>query len=478
MEALFYNFVKKINSTKQPTASTAVSLPIELKLSTSVLQPTILLKQINYPNYNYMYIPTFERYYFLGDRVWQNGLWEIEAKVDVLASYKFNIGNTSFYIARTSAKYDGDIIDLQYVAKTSFSRVMTSVADIWLEWADNLTEGYYLVGINGQFGNEAPQAGSISYFVLNYSQFKELMNQLFINNLNWYKDTSPLGISDSLAKMIFDPFQYIKTVRWLPFEPRCNYSNYSIKIGWWTFDPIGNIGYLSNTPTTSLYQTGIEIPKHPKTAQRGNYLNTSRFTEHIVTIPTIGIVNLPANDLVNMKYISYYLTIDPVNGETRLDIYLQQHETPEAGTQHGYLYKRVYGNVGCEIDIAQATIKFGELLKSATSIATSAVTLEPTLIAQSIANFSDLLAPPAESIGGNRGFLNFNDIRIGRMYSKFFDIVDEYNADIGRPLCEVGTLENVGIGYYELLKPDLQIGGTEREAQEAINLLERGFFYE
>ena len=61
-----------------------------LKTDTSFLHPIIEITKDTPPmktSYNYMYIPQFQRYYFINDIiVKENGLWEIHADVDVLFS--------------------------------------------------------------------------------------------------------------------------------------------------------------------------------------------------------------------------------------------------------------------------------------------------------------------------------------------------------------------------------------------------------
>lgn len=61
---------------------------------------------------NYVYIPDFNRYYFIEDIVSiRNNLWRINMHVDVLMSYKNAILNTSAFISRNENIYNDDIVD-------------------------------------------------------------------------------------------------------------------------------------------------------------------------------------------------------------------------------------------------------------------------------------------------------------------------------------------------------------------------------
>lgn len=63
-----------------------------LKDATSIMTPEVLLETENPAEYNYMYIPQFNRYYFITDMVSvRNGLWSIKGTVDVLETYKTEI---------------------------------------------------------------------------------------------------------------------------------------------------------------------------------------------------------------------------------------------------------------------------------------------------------------------------------------------------------------------------------------------------
>lgn len=75
-----------------------------LKGSTSVIDPIIIIENSNpaIEHYNYMYIPDFGRYYFINNITSiRTNLWEIQAHVDVLYTWKASIQQMKAIIDKT-----------------------------------------------------------------------------------------------------------------------------------------------------------------------------------------------------------------------------------------------------------------------------------------------------------------------------------------------------------------------------------------
>ena len=81
-----------------------------LREGTSIINPVIRISGANIPtlkNANYMYIPDFNRYYFITDikTIW-NGLIEISGHVDVLQTYAGQIRNNTAIIKRNANSWN------------------------------------------------------------------------------------------------------------------------------------------------------------------------------------------------------------------------------------------------------------------------------------------------------------------------------------------------------------------------------------
>lgn len=72
-----------------------------LKAPSNIISPTILVECENPSAYNYLYIPSFNRYYFIENCVSvRTGLWEISCKCDVLQTYSSQIKANSGIVLR------------------------------------------------------------------------------------------------------------------------------------------------------------------------------------------------------------------------------------------------------------------------------------------------------------------------------------------------------------------------------------------
>lgn len=71
-----------------------------LRDSTNLLDPVIMFEADNLSGYNYMYIPSFNRYYFIKSiDVVRTGLWRVSGHVDVLESFKTAIKSNTVILS-------------------------------------------------------------------------------------------------------------------------------------------------------------------------------------------------------------------------------------------------------------------------------------------------------------------------------------------------------------------------------------------
>lgn len=98
-----------------------------LKDETSVMNPVILIESDSLPLANYLYIPSFKRYYFIDSiDIVRDKLFRIHANVDVLMSYKNEIKNISAIIEKVQdeSHANKNIVDGTY---TTTPEVFTEV---------------------------------------------------------------------------------------------------------------------------------------------------------------------------------------------------------------------------------------------------------------------------------------------------------------------------------------------------------------
>ena len=95
---------------------------------------------------NYVYIPDFNRYYFINDitSVRQN-LWRLSLHVDVLMSYKKEINNTYAFISRNEFDYDPDIYDRELPTKQDISVDFETISNDLIDDGSNPNLYQYVV---------------------------------------------------------------------------------------------------------------------------------------------------------------------------------------------------------------------------------------------------------------------------------------------------------------------------------------------
>lgn len=86
---------------------------VRLKDKSSVVNPVLLLKSETYINFNYAYIPKFQRYYFVDDiSVYPNKMYILTLRCDVLTSFKDDILKSYARIVEqtnSNAYYDSNL---------------------------------------------------------------------------------------------------------------------------------------------------------------------------------------------------------------------------------------------------------------------------------------------------------------------------------------------------------------------------------
>ena len=108
-----------------------------LRESSSLINPVVSFEWDSHiaPNFNYVYIPSFNRYFFVNDISFvMNNLWVMRLSVDVLNTYKDNIKSLDAFVDRQENLYDSMIADdkfpLKFERKTT-TKTITPTTDIF-----------------------------------------------------------------------------------------------------------------------------------------------------------------------------------------------------------------------------------------------------------------------------------------------------------------------------------------------------------
>lgn len=466
MQATFYQFAKRTNSTKRPSGGQEFG--IDLKAPCNIIDPEIKIATQSDPTgYNYCYLPTFSRYYWVKNWTYADGLWNASLTVDTLASYRDQIGNSTEYVARSSAQYNGTISDGLYPATAKVQTVTTAFQG---GFAETISGGFFVIGFIAKAANSI---GAITYVVMTPVNAKKLSAKLLTNVSYLSIDNSE--ISDNLTKMLFNPYQYIVSCNYFPFGiaeitahlPLVS----SVDVGWWSVDvPCWILGEDNNNLTKSV---SVGIPKHPQAASRGGYCNAPPYTDYTIFLQPFGVIPLDASKLWGAATLSMQYMVDLFTGDSILRMF----------TDTNQLVHETTAKLGVPIQLSNITFDVpsgGGLLQ--TGIAAAFGGLQAAFSGGSISDVGNGILNAAQaanadvaSKGAAGSTIAFDAIPY--MVARFKILVDDNNEHHGRPLCKRVQLSTIP-GFIMVDDPDIALNATAAEIDSVKSYLKNGFFYE
>lgn len=466
MKATFYVFAKRSNSTKRPSSGTDYN--IEVKAPCNIINPEIkIASNANPTGYNYCYIPTWGRYYWVKNWTYYNSLWTASLVVDALASYRDQIGSSTEYVVRSSAQYDGTISDSLYPAKATVQSVTNAFQG---GFAETISEGFFVIGFIAKAANSI---GAVTYVVMTPGNAKKLSAKLLTDVS--YLSIDNAEISDSLTKILFNPYQYIVSCNYFPFSiaeitahlPLVS----SVDVGWWSVDiPCWILGEDNNNLTKSV---SVGIPKHPQAASRGGYCNASPYTDYTIFLQPFGVIPLDASKLWGTTTLSIQYTVDLFTGDSILRMF----------TDTNQLVHETTAKLGVPIQLSNITFDVpsgGGLLQ--TGIAAAFGGLQAALtggsfsdVGNGILNAAQATNADVASKGATGSTIAFDSVPY--MVARFKILVDDNNEDHGRPLCKRVQLSTIP-GFIMVDDPDIALPATAAEIDSVKSYMKNGFFLE
>lgn len=493
---LYKQFAKKENSTKVPPAGTlTLALQGILKEPCSIITPVIKIERL--PNdaipgdYTYARWVQANRYYFIEDWVWVNGLWEVHLKEDVLATFKTEIGNQSEYILRhnSTTDFNGDISDTTYPGTTDYTLNTRTIAS---PFVSDINDGCYIVGIIS--GDSTHAVGAITYYAMTPAEFGTLKQTLFSDtNLEIMGIIDSQGqplvqdLSQEVLKTLYNPYQYIVSCMWFPVTKQSipSYDSVStIPIGWWSYNLSA---YRINTKTQTYRENIITLNTHPQSASRGNYLNFAPYTKRTVfgRFGTVALdtANFHTGDTLNIEY-----NIDFISGHC-ITRFGRRFTSGGSTIVEAFAIREFL--IGVPIQIAQVGVDYlGTTISALNSVSGTfnsalsgfasggvigAATGAIAGVASGIYNTLQSAMPQVETSGSNGTFsITSNETRI---HEVFTTIVDEDIDHRGRPLCAIRTINTLS-GFILCAEGDMDISCYDNERKEITRFLTTGFFWE
>lgn len=484
----FYNFGKRDNSTKRPNGG-GTAIVCDLKEESSIVTPTLLIHGFNNPQaYNYAYIPIYNRYYFISEWMYMLGSWECSLYTDVLATYKEYIGNSTQYVLRASAEFDGQITDDLY---PTVSIDESSMVQLGAPLAGNLSTGTYVIGVINKHGG----FGAVEYFALSASEFSDVCAFMFAANPSWYDlasvvkstpaDVTEIALPKEVMKSLVNPMQYVTSCMFFPDAANVpTGGTKNIWFGWWNS---GVSGHVLGSSGRSHKDIDYAIPTHPQANARGTYLNLSPYTRVMINAALFGYFPIDTTFFADTLAGTLTIGIDAITGEGTLFV----------RNDEGHIISVHRAQVGVPIRLAQITRDY---LQTAANVVNTAATATGS-IAGTIGNIlggniagaveeaatgtgqvangivsSVKSAMPTLTASGSGGSL-FELNRGWTITAQHFLLADEDNANLGRPLAKKRKISDVA-GYLMIRDPDIETNGIGTETATIRRYMAGGFFYE
>lgn len=499
-----YTFSKSLNSTKAPSG-TPTPFTCVLKDDCSVLNPIIELQSSASPQtYNYAYIASFARYYFIDDWTYYRGVWSAHLSVDPLASWKSYLGTQ--YVVRayqssidSSPARDQMIVDNAYIAKST--NVISAYAESTSPYVSGISNGSYIVGI---INNDTSSYGAVSYYAMSQASFG-LLRQYLSSETNW---SNLDNVFDAVFKYSFNPYQYIVSAMYVPFAltdlPTDLTPKVQMFMGWWSLPVISGFSFYTIGSSPIITKTGsMSIPKHPDAATIGRYLNNNPFSRYSLIFRPFGeqaIDSTYLSDANGTDPTTLYWTmkVDCITGVGILEIF-----NSSAAQSNDLPFQTFRASIGTPVQLAQITQDLigtavnvvSTVVSAANAVAgaavagaataatggTAAAAAAPMLIGgasnvvQGAYNAFQCALPQLSSQGSNGSYVEYE--YTPHLFAQHYKITNPDPEHFGYPLYRSITLSSLK-GFIQCANVKFVAPCTSQEASAIKSYMEAGFYYE
>lgn len=440
-----FSFAKRQNSTAIPSGGSSVE--VVLKNETSMNNPVFLLSGTK-PDANYAQFES--AYYFIDDiRSVRTNLWEIICSIDILATYRNEIGNTIAFVEYAT---DGstDIVDNRIAPKAptinygaTFNIGIRSNAD------------HYNISVVGVSGVDTWQVS------------KHMLNTLLNDVSNWMDTILPVTITDTAEALIAgfrqlvsqgSAMECIRACRWIPWNMVPGTQG-TIDLGTYSTTALGvTVGNDSRVTTQSV---DIDIP-----FTRTGFLRLHPFTDVVLYLPFVGAVNISHPRMVSTSRVNITVSKDNTAGTIAYRVNV------------GGVCIGTYGaDAGVDIPVGVSNVGAMSVVNGITGAA----------IAASYGNYMAAIGaavgaaePTPSSVGGIQGAAGAGlptDISYALIEHAPSGAIGNMKDVLGLPLFDTKTLSSLS-GYIKTR--DASVSGAIRGTlRDRLNqMLDSGFFQE
>lgn len=466
---LYKNFSKKKNSTKQPTGGRTIDA--KFKAPTSYENPTFIVHGIDF---DYTYAKWGDHYYFINDIViGNNDIFEIHCNQDVLATFKSDIGNYEAFIERSDSHVDPLIPDSALSREqNTISFTASTISLIQEGYFGTDGVGCYLIKTVGQNPNTSNSGSSI--YLVSTEELQSVLDFMFNDSGSIWEQAW-----DSWTKTVWNPFQYILSILWVPFKYDeavrlfgQQLTRGPVNLGWWASD----ITVYVLRATASGYISLNAVMDLPEIYYDDWRKYDSRFTEYALRIPGIGQIQINPTDLIGTENVHVFYGIDAQTGMANVYV-----------TVRGTSYT-IYSNTVpfyIPMQISQTDGNISPLVSGLVGATAAIATGGESIVA------GDVLAAGTSAINGiigtTRGGSSSNGNYGNRfaingrpeivLYQRAYASANYPQKVYGRPLCRNMKISELN-GYIKCQNASIDLSSLGNDKDEINNYLNSGFYYE
>lgn len=307
----FYIISKRINSTKQPTDSDSKKdIQVVLKNETSCYNPVFEIHGVDMKGYNYCKWGSY--YYWIVDVVsYKNNGWIVSCKIDVLATWKNAILNTSGFVLYSEKGGNVLIQDSRIPLVGGYGEVSKTI-DCSNVFCSPNGETMYILAYGGYKDVNSNIAGMGNYMLISSS---------YLNNLLKSFIGLEVDIVDELNRHFGMASNSISEIYALPYVGNfllgASGGASALYLGYTKFDNVA--GYIVNQPMLTA-EFGIPIEWHYSDWRKKALTNLS------INLPCYGAVELDVKDYYNVGTLRIAVFADIIGGNLTYEIYPQNFE--------------------------------------------------------------------------------------------------------------------------------------------------------
>lgn len=447
MQATFYSFSKRKNSTAVPTEA-GTELEIKLKNGCSFLSPVFLLQS---ETFTYNYCKFNERFYWVNEVISvRDNLFEVRCSVDVLASWKDAITASTAMVEYSASDTNQSINDPRNVVTVEKTRSATNV------YPEEFDEGgsFILCTMSGSASDTVAESFSTLYG-LNAGSLGALAQEFNTED-----------VYTALRQFMDNPLDTIVFCRWIPV-PLVSGPIRIVPVRFGTYESTINGTLITQNQKT--FTVEIAIPW-----QTSDFRAVEPYTTGSLYLPGIGEVSLNLAPLKGIAKINLYVTIDYVTNGI--------HYTLADPTTNN-IYGTYTGSVGVDIPIsAVQSGNIGGVLAgvgtAVGSIATGRYALAAGGFATAgLASFSQNIKSTGSFGGGYNVKSGSMVIRLELIRSQSVQEPSEYKETIGNPCMKVRKIEGLS-GYCQTRDFEVVGSMTAQEKSQINNAMNGGVYIE